>query len=292
MPKRVASVELGGETAAVGITDTIGSFLWKVKGISTKRNPYEAVQEIADTIKNSHLEFDAIGIASFGPVDLSKGYITTTPKVEWRNFPLIQEFKKHFPNIPITLDTDVNPSAYSEYLALKDVDPDVQAVAYLTVGTGVGLGLFSDGKMYHGSMHPEFGHISVKHKAGDTYAGCCEFHGDCIEGMISSRALSERLHIKSCELPSVPNEHPIWDTFAYYLAVVAANAAFAYAIDYFVVGGGIATGEGRGFIIEKAQKYCREVINGNVKVPKICLPKYSKDAGLVGAAAVALSYKN
>ena len=289
--KRVACIEVGGTTAAVAIAETVGTFLWKRKGINTSppRDPAEAVKEIAEVLKSSNMEFSAIGVASFGPLDVKKGCIANTPKPNWRMFPLVPELQKYFPGIPIYLDTDVNAPAYSEYLARHEADPSVQAVAYLTIGTGVGLGVYSDGRTYHGIMHPEFGHIKFQKREGDTYKGSCPFHGDCLEGIISSIALSERLGIDHSQLPSVPNDDPTWDLFAYYIGQAAAIAAYTYAIDHFFVGGGIVTGDEREFIIKKANEYCKTIINEYIQPPEICLPKFLKDAGLVGAAAIALN---
>jgi fructokinase len=158
-------------------------------------------------------------------------------------------------------------------------------VGYLTVGTGVGLGVFADGRPYHGMLHPEFGHLLIARRAGDTFAGTCPFHGGgCAEGLLSSAAIAGRCGIP----PSIANDDAARDLFAYYVGVVAANAALAYALDYFVVGGGIMTGDGRQFLYEKANEYCRTVLAGYVDAPIITPPEYLKDAGLVGAAAVAL----
>jgi fructokinase len=211
-----------------------------------------------------------------------------TPKPGWANFPLVAELQSHFPSVRIILETDVNAPAYSEYLAISLKIPGPHAVAYLTVGTGVGLGLFSDGKSYHGLMHPEFGHSIVGRYPGDTFEGSCPFHPGCIESLISAGALAKRLGIEPADLAQVANDNKIWDLFAFYIGESAANAALAYAIDFFVVGGGIMTGEGREFLFEKANEYCKQLLNGYIAAPKICLPEYLRDAGLVGASAVAL----
>lgn len=286
----VGCVELGGTSASVAVSGAIGEFLWKSKGIDTTsaRKPKDSVREIAERLKSSKLQFQKLAIASFGPLDIERGRIGNTPKPNWKYFPLVEELAHYFPNIPIILETDVNAPAYSEYLALRKTDRNVRSVAYMTVGTGVGLGVFSDGKTYHGIMHPEYGHTLVPKRKDDKFSGSCPFHSDCIEGLITSGALSKRLGIESKDLVHVPNSHPVWDLFSYYIGMAAANAAMSYSIDHFVVGGGIATGDGRGFIIDMANQYCKKIINGYVQVPKICLPYYLKDAGLVGASALAL----
>jgi fructokinase len=287
----VACIELGGTSCAVAIADSIGSFLWKQRGICTAppTSPSTVVCSIASALKSSGYAFSTIGIASFGPLDIMKGCVANTPKPGWGNFPLVSELQKHFPDATIILETDVNAPAYSESLVLNGKSPGNHAVSYLTIGTGVGLGLFSDGKTYHGILHPEFGHLLVSRFPGDTFEGTCPFHGGgCFEGLISAGALAKRLGISAKELISVPNEDPVWELFAFYLGQAGASAALAYAVDYVFVGGGIMTGEGRQFIYEKANEYCHKLLNGYVRAPIIAPPEYEKDAGLVGASAVAL----
>ena len=289
--KKVCCIELGGTTSAVAIATELGSFLWKKKGLPTAFpiRGEDAVKKICDTIKSCGHDFEAIGIASFGPLNIEKGMIGNTPKPNWKHFPLVEEIRSQLKTkVPIILESDVNAPAYSEYLALSKKDKNVKAVAYLTVGTGVGLGVFLDGHPLHGNMHPEFGHIILKEYPHDLFPGICPFHGPCIEGRISAGALAQRLGIKADQLKDVPNDDKIWDLFAYYVAAAATTAAYSYAIDQFVVGGGIMTGDGREFLYDKANNYCKDMINGYLAVPLIRKPVYNKDAGLVGAAACAL----
>jgi fructokinase len=285
----VGCLEMGGTTCALAIADSVGSFVWKQRGLPTAApvEPKQVIANIADAFKSSGYTFSVLGIASFGPLDIAKGCVGNTPKPGWGNFPLVSELQSHLPGVRIILETDVNAPAYSEYLAITQKVPGPHAVAYLTVGTGVGLGLFSDGKSYHGLMHPEFGHSIVGRYPGDTFEGPCPFHPGCIESLIAAGALAKRLGIDPSELSQVSNDNKIWDLFAFYIGESAANAALAYAIDYFVVGGGIMTGEGREFLFEKSNEYCVKLLNGYVPAPKICLPEYLRDAGLVGASAVA-----
>lgn len=293
--KVVACLEIGGTTASIAIANELGTFLWKKKGINTAnpRDPHDSIKEICDELKTCGFKFDTLGIASFGPLNIQEGCIGSTPKPMWRQFPLVQEIQKHLgSSINIILETDVNAPAFSEYLAIKQKDPSVVSVAYLTIGTGVGLGLYADGHTFHGRMHPEFGHYLVRPYPGDTYEGICPFHKGCLEGLISANAIAARLGISPDQLPNVSLEDPIWDLFTYYVAQSAAAAAYAYSIDYFVIGGGIMTGENRRNLFDEIQKKCNNMINGYITPPKIVPPYYSKDAGLVGATACGLYSQN
>ncbi|OHS97041.1 putative fructokinase [Tritrichomonas foetus] len=289
--KNVCCIELSGSTASVAIAKEIGTFLWKMNDIPTY-HPIPAddsVKKICDAIKSSGYDFDAIGIASFGPLNVQLGRIGNTPKTNWKHFPLIESIRKQLnTNVPIVLETDVNAPAYSEYLALNAKEPSsTQATAYLTIGAGVGLGVFADGKPFHGIMHPEFGHIMIRPIENDNFEGTCPFHKNCIEGLISSKALAKRLNINQEHLGEVPNEHRIWDLFYCYVAATAAAAAISYAVDTVVVGGSLITGDGKGFLFDKANAYCTDMVNKYIQAPRILPPAYSKDSGLVGAAAIA-----
>lgn len=288
---KVCCIELGGTTASIAIADGIGKFIYKKKGIPTAPplTGDECIKLIADAIRESGQTYEAIGIASFGPVEIAAGKIGNTPKSNWRQYPLVESLRRELKTeVPIILETDVNAPAYSEYLGLISQNEPVKAVAYLTIGTGVGLGAFVDGKTIHGILHPEFGHIQLEPYPGDEqFEGVCPFHKNCIEGRISAVALAKRLNIKQEDLKDVPNDDKVWDIFAYYVGAAAATAAYCYGIDTFVVGGGIMTGDNRGYLYDKANEYCRKMINGYIQAPLIRRPVYNKDAGLVGASACA-----
>src|SRR5262249_6061047 len=161
---------------------------------------------------------EAIGIGCFGPIDPNPssptfGYITSTPKTAWRHFNFVGAIRKAL-NVRVAFETDVNAAAFGEYRwgAARGLD----TVLYLTVGTGIGGGGMAGGKLLHGRMHPEMGHIRIPHdRAADPYAGCCPFHGDCIEGLASGPAMEERWGVKGRDLPP---DHPAWALEVHYLA--------------------------------------------------------------------------
>lgn len=289
--KLVAGIELGGQTAAIALSDKLGSLIWKEKGIKTSppTDPKESLKNLSQHLSSQNKSIDAIGIAAFGPLDVKNGKVLTTPKPNWRNFPLIQEVKKIFPKVPIVLDTDVNAPAFSEFLAFND--PKIQSVAYITIGTGIGLGLFSDNKCYHGSMHPEAGHLVPKRIPGDLFEGNCPYHGDCVEGLISALALGKRNQVPPSEVKNFPNDDPIWKIFVGYTSEMIATCHLAYSLDAIVIGGGIVTAKGREFLIRDIEKEVKTLLKGYVREPIICLPHFGTDAGLVGACALAL-YKD
>jgi fructokinase len=184
-------------------------------------------------------EVRAVGIASFGPVDLhpgsaTYGYITSTPKAGWRNVDLAGCVGKAL-GLPVGFDTDVNGAALAE--ARWGAAQGFSDILYLTVGTGIGGGALVRGRLVHGLVHPEMGHIRVPHDLErDPYAGCCPFHGDCLEGLASGPAIRARWGAYASELPP---DHPGLALEARYLALGLANWVCTLSPERIVMGGGV-----------------------------------------------------
>jgi fructokinase len=136
----------------------------------------------------------ALGVAAFGPLELragarDHGALLDTPKAGWSRFPLKHSLE-HALAVPVAIDTDVGAAALAEQRAALGEGRDCAALAYVTVGTGIGVGLALDGRIHHGALHPEAGHLRVARVAGDTRPGLCPFHGDCLEGLASGPAFA------------------------------------------------------------------------------------------------------
>ncbi|MCX7682765.1 MAG: ROK family protein [Anaerolineae bacterium] len=181
----------------------------------------------------------AVGIASFGPVDLNPasltfGYITSTPKPGWQNVDLMGAIREEL-NVPVAFDTDVNGAALGEGLwgAAQGLDTFI----YLTVGTGIGGGGLVGGQLIHGLLHPEMGHIRIPHeRQTDPYEGNCPFHGDCLEGLASGPAIEARWGTRAENLPP---DHPAWALEAHYLALALTNFICVLAPQRIILGGGV-----------------------------------------------------
>jgi fructokinase len=160
----------------------------------------------------------AIGIGSFGPLDPDLGsptfgWITDTPKPGWSHTDLAGAVRRAL-GVPIAFDTDVNAAAWGEYQ--WGAAQHLHSLIYVTVGTGLGGGGVVHGRLMHGLLHPEMGHIRVPHDwVADPFAGTCPFHGDCLEGLASGPALEARWGQRGETLPA---EHPAWELEAQYLA--------------------------------------------------------------------------
>jgi fructokinase len=236
----------------------------------------------------------AIGIGSFGPLDLNPasptfGYITATPKPGWTGTDLAGIIG-HELGIPVFLDTDVNAAALAEqrWGSARGLDDFV----YLTVGTGIGGGGMVNGRLLHGLTHPEMGHIRLPHDfSRDPYRGCCPFHGDCLEGLASGTAMHQRWGIHPEEIPP---EHPAWQLEADYLAAGITAYILTLSPRRIILGGGIMQKEGLLLLVRTA---VLKTLNGYITAPEIVnnidsylvYPALGGLSGVLGALALAHS---
>lgn len=182
--------------------------------------------------------FDAIGVASFGPLELDPGHpgygsITATTKPGWTGTDLVRRLEARYGK-PLAIQTDVAGAALAE--ARWGAAQGLAAHAYVTIGTGVGVGLIAGGRPIHGFAHGEAGHMRVPRAPGDSYAGWCRFHGDCVEGLISGPALAERFGMPGDQLP---DGGPQWELFVHDLGGLLHNLIVTVAPERIAIGGGV-----------------------------------------------------
>lgn len=244
---------------------------------------------VADHTQN----LQAIGVASFGPVDLrhgsdTYGFIRSTPKPGWTDADVVGALR-HEVDVPIGFDTDVNGAALAE--ATWGAAADVPSCVYVTVGTGVGGGGMVDGQLLHGLLHPEMGHLHVVRHPDDPFPGHCPFHGDCIEGMAAGPALQERWGTPAQDLTGHDLRRAI-DIEAYYLAQLAAAMTYILSPERVIFGGGVMNLEG---LMDRLRGQLRERLGGYLHVPEITdhvddylvAPTLGDRAGVLGAIALA-----
>ncbi len=187
-----------------------------------------------------HGKLAGIGIASFGPVDLRKdsqrfGHILDTPKAGWSQTDLVTPFVQRF-QCPVSIDTDVNAAALAE-AQLVDGGRGCDTLVYVTVGTGIGGGIVTDGRTHKGSLHPELGHIRVQRHAQDQdFKGTCPFHGDCLEGLACGPAIEARY---GAALDALPADHPGFAVIGDYLGQLTATLILLLAPQRILFGGGV-----------------------------------------------------
>lgn len=234
----------------------------------------------------------AVGIASFGPIDPDPdspffGFVTTTPKPGWAHTDLAGSVHRML-GVPVGFDTDVNVAALGEHRwgAARGLDTFI----YLTVGTGIGGGGMVNGKLIHGMMHPEMGHIRVPHdRSADPFAGGCIYHGDCLEGLCCGLAIETRWGMPARELGT---DHPAWALEAHYLALGLVNLLLPISPQRIIMGGGVMH---QRQLFPMIRDNVQRLLNGYLQVDEvgsqigeyIVPPELGDRAGVLGAIALA-----
>jgi fructokinase len=244
---------------------------------------------------------NALGIACFGPIDLGKnsptyGYITSTPKLAWHDCDIVGFFKKALKNpagktMPIGFDTDVNCACLGE--AAWGNARDVDSCIYITVGTGIGVGIMVERRLLHGMLHPEAGHILIDRIGQDDYAGQCPYHlgqNSCLEGLASGPAIEGRWGQKACELAE---RAEVWELEASYLAKALVSYILTLSPQRIIMGGGVMKQEQ---LFPLIRKKTADLLNGYLPLPDleryIVPPALGDEQALLGAfelAKVAMS---
>ena len=209
---RLGALEAGGTKMVCAIGNENGEIFERIS-IPTE-TPEITLPKLIEYFKDKEIE--ALGIGCFGPIDVNRnsetyGYITTTPKLAWANCDIVGAFKKAL-NIPVGFDTDVNGSALGE--ATWGITKGLENSVYITIGTGVGMGIMSNGKLLHGMLHPEAGHILMRKHPEDHYEGKCPYHKTCLEGLAAGPAIEARWGKKGIELA---DKKEVWELEAYYI---------------------------------------------------------------------------
>jgi fructokinase len=317
--QRIAAVECGGTSFKVAVCSL------KARSAGSSNNNSAVVEECVDILHQSrvptgngpaatleqvvailqaHGPYVAAGIASFGPVSVKPSdgatrygtILDSSPKIEWRGVDILGAVRRAVgPDCPIVMDTDVNAPAAAEYHALTKTSDSISSCAYVTIGTGVGVGLVVNGKTVHGHMHPEGGHVPVAalnvdngnqsafagYSWGSRVGSKCPFAGvRTVEGMVSSVALTEHYCLMEKQkrqqqgladtmdkeetldrdiLQTVSDDHEIWNHAAYTIASLCTTLLLTLSMEHIVLGGGVMQ---RTCLLPKIREYTRLQLNG------------------------------
>ena len=286
------AVEAGGTKFVCMVGTGPADMRTKVRFPTT--TPAETLQETLAFFRAAESRFGrlaAVGIASFGPLDLQPdsptfGFITSTPKAGWANVDIAGAVRDAL-DVKVGIDTDVNAAALGEWRwgAAQGLD----TFLYLTIGTGIGGGGMVNGRLMHGLVHPEMGHIRIPHDLEeDPFAGICPFHGDCLEGLASGPAMKARW-LESAE--QLAPDHPGWTLEARYLALALVNFICTVSPQRIVMGGGVMSNRQ---VFPLIRQQVSELLNNYVRAPQLIAiddyivpPWLGDQAGVLGALALA-----
>lgn len=235
---------------------------------------------------------EAVGIGSFGPVDLDRqsrtfGYVTSTPKAGWRNFDLAGTVREAL-RVPVEFDTDVNAAVLGE--ARWGAARGLSDAIYLTIGTGIGGGAIVHGQVVHGMVHPEMGHLRIPHDlTRDPFPGICPYHKDCLEGLACGPAMQARWGAPAGTLPA---DHPAWQLEAHYLALGLVNLTVTLSTKRILLGGGVMQ---QPQLFDLVRNEFATLLNGYVQHPNVLTgledfirpPQLGNQAGILGSLVLA-----
>lgn len=281
------ALEAGGTKMVCALGDENGTILAQTSIPTT--TPAETLSAIIDWFRDK--EIASLGVACFGPVDLRRnsptyGYITTTPKPGWANVDIVGTLKRAL-GVPVGFDTDVNGSllgevTYGQARGLTDA-------VYITIGTGVGAGILSGGRLVHGMLHPEFGHIPLTKHPEDLYEGHCPYHGTCFEGMAAGPAIEARWGQKAITLK---DDLKVWDIEAHYIAEACTTLIMTLSPQIIILGGGVMHQEQ---LFPLIREKVRTMVNGYIRTDELAdLDHYivpaslHDDQGIMGAIKLAI----
>ena len=284
---RLGGIEAGGTKMVCGICDESGNVLDRIS-IPTL-SPDETIPLMIDYFKDKKI--DCLGIGSFGPINLDEnsldyGKIMRTPKKLWEGFDFVKTFENAL-NVPVGLDTDVNAAIYGEvtFGAAKGTTSAI----YITIGTGVGVGVYVNGALLHGLVHPEAGHILIDKLKDDTKPCACAFHKNCLEGLASGTAIKQRYGVSA---DKINDNQKALDETSYYIANAIASYILTYSPQRIILWGGVMHNDKLKAMIGPKVK---ELLNGYVMSDMIdnindyiVDPLLGDNPGLVGAALLGL----
>ncbi|MEM6449283.1 MAG: ROK family protein [Cyanobacteria bacterium P01_D01_bin.105] len=257
--------------------------------------PDETLSQVVDFFRAQQAtegEISAIGIGAFGPVGVNPespkfGWFLNTPKPGWQQIDFAGLIRQEL-ETEVGFDTDVNAAALGEYRWGNA--QGLENFIYLTVGTGIGGGAMVNGKLLHGLLHPEMGHIAVPHDLkADPFTGACPFHKDCLEGLASGFAIEKRWGQKGANLPL---DHPAWALEAHYLALGLVNFILTLSPQRIIIGGGVMAQKQ---LLPMVRAQVSQQLSSYLDIPEIVRdinryivpPKLGGKAGFAGAFALA-----
>lgn len=318
LDKKVIGIDLGGTTAKIGILSQSGDILskWELstdiseEGTKIVPNIIQSIKAYLDSEKLSSEDFLGIGMGTPGTVNRKNGTVIGAFNLNWKTLQPIREQFESSTGIPFFLDNDANVAALGEQW--KGAGNNEKNVSFITLGTGVGGGLVSDGTLIHGAVDAagEVGHITVEpggYECTCGKKGCLEQYASATGIVRLARDLakeySEESDLKTLVLSNDPLDSKaifdaakagdtyanfVVDRFAYYLGLALGNIANILNPSTIVLGGGVSkAGE---FLVEKVSKVVEEFTFPTIRsVTKIKIAELENDAGMIGAASLVIN---
>ena len=283
---RLGALEAGGTKMVCAIVDDEGRI--SDRFTTPTEDPEKTLKILYDYF--AERQIDCLGIACFGPIDLHEdsptyGCVTTSPKVAWRNVNVVKAFEGL--GVPVGFDTDVNGSVLGE--TTYGIGRGVKNCVYITIGTGIGIGVLSEGRLLHGMLHPEGGHILLPMSPDDPMErGICPNHPNCFEGLAAGPSIEKRWGKSAKELG---DRDDVWDVEAFYIANALVSYTMTLSPELFILGGGVM--HKADVLLPKVRAKYAELMNNYIQTKQtadlehyIVCQSLDDNQGLLGAAEI------
>ncbi|MDJ1121898.1 ROK family protein [Olsenella sp. YH-ols2217] len=285
--RRIGALEAGGTKMVMAVCTPSGEVIEREE-IPTE-GPVETMARVGEWF--AARDIDALGVGAFGPTGVNPaaptfGHILETPKTAWKHFDMLGALKEHV-DVPVGYDTDVNVACLGEQVYGCAQGRD--SVVYITIGTGIGAGVMIGGKLVHGMLHPEAGHVLLAKRDNDPGESACPYHDRCFEGLAAGPAIEKRWGAKGYELAE---RDEVWDLESDYIAEALVGYVMTYSPQKIILGGGVMK---QAQLFPLVREKFAKMINGYIVAPELeDLDSYISEAGcggdqgILGCVALAL----
>ena len=307
-------IDLGGTNIVAGVVDSNYKIISKAFCKTAIPRPEEEIcRDMSNlcfnALKKANLSIDDIefiGIGAPGSVNRDTGTVEFSSNLYFHNWNIVEMMSK-LTGKPIEVENDANAAAFGEYKA--GAAKGYNSAIVMTLGTGIGSGIITDGKIYTGSNFngAEIGHMVIVH---DGLECACGRHG-CFERYASASGL---INLTKEALANSSNDSLMWksidgdlkkvsgltsfeamkrgdklakyviDKYISYLACGVTNVINIFQPDIICIGGGVS--KQGDFLLTPLKKIVeRERYSKHAKKQtKICTASLGNDAGIIGAA--------
>jgi glucokinase len=305
-------IDVGGTKIAAGVVDADGRIVARNQRVTPAQHADQVRDAVTDAVRELRTQHEvaAIGISAAGFVDAARATVMFAPNLAWRDEPLRDELEQRT-GLPVVVENDANAAAWAE--SRFGAGRGTRHVLALTVGTGLGGGVVSDGRVLRGEFGAaaEVGHVVMVPGGRPCpcgLAGCLERYASgtalvrrAREIALDSPVLAHELlgrasgHAEAIEGPMVTAAAragdvaalQVFDEVGAWLGLGVAQLAAVLDPGVVVIGGGVAAA-GDILLTPLLDAYTKNLTGrGHRPTARVVSAELGPDAGLVGAADLA-----
>lgn len=306
-------IDIGGTKVLGALVDTSGTVTLEKRIPSPAQDPDQMVEVVASLITEladaAGQELEAVGVAAAGFIDATGSTVLYAPNLKWRNEPLRERLEQRT-KLAVVIENDANAAGWAEFRF--GAGQGTKDMAMLTLGTGVGGAIISDGQLRRGGfgIAGELGHIRVVRDGrpcGCGRKGCVEQYAsgtallNAAKALVASNdpaaAMLAQLspsagqltgqHIAQALLAGDSGARALIEDLGQYLGEAMGSITAALDPEVYVIGGGLS--EAGELVLDPIRRSFEAEVpaNGFRPVAKVVGATFSNQAGVIGAADLA-----